>query len=252
MNIEAKRKAADKAFGKKRYRKARNLYLNVIEVQPDEYHYLQLARCAYKISNYEEVKVFGQKVLQKNPNNVDVLLILAKAFLISGNLVEAEEKARKTIVAGDNSADSHAVLAYIKMNGGDIEGSEKTILEALVMDPYSSFAHTIYGAILRSQNRRKEALREFKLAFKSHQSVGTLVNFVTQLIGEHPKKFYGIWLILLITGGILMNGFVLLGLATYTTFLGWINFKNGVIKPAWLGFGFGCLFSVIGVLLVIR
>jgi tetratricopeptide (TPR) repeat protein len=89
---------------------------------------------------------------------------LARVLRETGRIPQALEAAAKAVETGDRGTAALVLLGNLRAAGGDLEGAEKTLREAVAGSATSASARTALGDLLRGTGRRKDALAAYLAA----------------------------------------------------------------------------------------
>ena len=101
------------------------------------------------------------------------------------------EEARIAVSLDDKDATAHAVLAHMRMWGGEWEAAIAEARTALVLNPNSSFVISMLGCVLGFGGYREEALDRLRQAMRAspHDPLTWLWTLWTGVIQFHSRKF---------------------------------------------------------------
>jgi len=114
-----------------------------------------------------------EQALKYAPENATVTKNLANAYhglaLEEGNLenwARAESNARHAVQLQPNRAEFHARLGYYQLRLGDGRGAERSLLEALNLDPNHTNSHINIGKLYYDQDYLYDAIYHWKSALE--------------------------------------------------------------------------------------
>src|SRR6266403_1989431 len=101
------------------------------------------------------------------------------------------EEARIAVSLDDKDATAHAVLAHMRMWGGEWEAAIAEARTALVLNPNSSFVISMLGCVLGFGGYREEALDQLRQAMRAspHDPLTWLWILWTGIMQFHSRKF---------------------------------------------------------------
>ncbi len=188
---------ADKYFQAGDYDKAKVSYLNVIQLDPQ--NALAFERVGEMwLDDWAPIRAsaFLAKGSELNPNNVQNRVRLARSYVATGRLDDAQKEALKVLGQSPDNADALIVLsegarskegivaaeeqlqkfpkktdvsfylasANLLFNTGDMAGAGNALRQALAVDPKSSQAHMAMGNLYLIHGDKKQAGEELKKA----------------------------------------------------------------------------------------
>jgi tetratricopeptide (TPR) repeat protein len=188
---------ADKYFNAGDYDKAKVSYLNVIQLDPQ--NALAFERVGEMwLDDWAPIRAsaFLAKGSELNPNNVQNRVRLARSYVATGRLDDAQKEALKVLGQSPDNADALIVLsegarskegieaaeeqlqkfpkktdvsfylasANLLFNTGDMVGAGNALRQALAVDPKSSQAHMAMGNLYLIHGDKKQAGEELKKA----------------------------------------------------------------------------------------
>ena len=113
---------------------------------------------------YEDAKARATTVLDKNPKDVDALILRGNAMVAlkdpKGALAEIEE----ALKVQPNESRAFVSLGDIRMRGGDAKQAEAAFRQAIEVQPSSVNAHLAFANFLWAAGRRAESEQEIKEA----------------------------------------------------------------------------------------
>jgi len=113
-------------------------------------------------------KAISEEVLKKNPGNVKALAVKGYAALKENNLEEAEKTFQDlALKKGEGEVLGKEGLAAVYASKEQPEQALQLIKEVEQLAPERAFVHVIKGDLLYSQNKKKEAEAEYKIAVKN-------------------------------------------------------------------------------------
>ena len=188
---------ADNYFKAGDYDKAKVSYLNVIQLDPQ--NALAFERVGEMwLDDWAPIRAsaFLAKGSELNPNNVQNRVRLARSYVATGRLDDAQKEALKVLGQSPDNADALIVLseaarskegieaaeeqlqkfpkktdvsfylasANLLFNTGDMVGAGNALRQALAVDPKSSQAHMAMGNLYLIHGDKKQAGEELKKA----------------------------------------------------------------------------------------
>jgi len=120
-----------------------------------------------KASNNEKAVNLIEKILEKEPENVDAIHQLALIKVNQGDLVEAKRLLEKAIKLSQDDAILLNHLANVLLNLNDLNEAENCFIKALKISQNSPQILNNYGLLLYQASRFQEAEEKFTLALKN-------------------------------------------------------------------------------------
>ena len=135
------------------------------EVQAKAGVYFLLAK------RFEEARRVGEKLLRKNPRNLNAQLLVANAYAGLKDLDAAVSRIEEAITLDPTRVDSYANLAAFELSIGNAEKAESAFRNAIAASPKSVEARLGLANLLwaRGQTADAEALLKEALALEPRQ-----------------------------------------------------------------------------------
>ena len=127
---------------------------------------LQQAIAAHKEGKLEEAEKLYQKILEINPNHVEVYYNLSDILYKVKKFKEAEIKIKKAIELKPDFAEAYYYLGIILTNFSRFDEIEKSYKKAIQLKPDLTQAHYSLGILLFQLNRLDEAEDNIKKAIE--------------------------------------------------------------------------------------
>ncbi len=150
------------------------LYTNFQNV-PDKY---QISLSTGKISNNTEKSEELQQLLNKNPNNKEILLAYAIQLKKEKNFEQALNTVNKILKTDTECALAHFLKGDILRNMGDLKYAVEEYLYTAQLNPYCSDAYYNIAKILEILNDRDLALDYYKMAYQINPSDTEIGNII--------------------------------------------------------------------------
>ena len=123
---------------------------------------VRLARSYAATGRPDDARKEALKVLEQSPDNADALVILSEGARSKEGIEAAEEQLQKFPEKTDVSF--YVASANLLFNTGDIVGADDALRQALAADPQSSQAHMAMGNLYLLKKDARRAGEEFKRA----------------------------------------------------------------------------------------
>ena len=145
--------------GGKQYGLARQLYLQVLNQNPDhEVAWHNLGLVEHMTGRHAQAAEYIGKAIGLKPDYARAYANLAAVLRETRQLEAARETALRAVRLDPGFAPAHCNLGNILEDSGDLEGAAAAYLEACRIDPFFIEAHTNAAEILRRLGRPEEAL----------------------------------------------------------------------------------------------
>ncbi len=167
------------------------LWLDVLEVYPHDgraWHNLGLVRI--EKGDLEGALQAHQKGLELDPADADGHLSVGHCLVRLRRHEEAIESYRKNLRMGNN-ARARACLAHAQLMIGRLAEAEASALEALRLDPASTFARLEYAGILAARGRTSEAVAQYREVLRLSPSAPTALNNLAWLLAAREPDATG-------------------------------------------------------------
>jgi putative PEP-CTERM system TPR-repeat lipoprotein len=113
---------------------------------------------------FDDAKARATAILEKNPKDVDALILRANAMAglkdPQGAIAEIEE----ALKVQPNDSRAFMSLGDVRMQSGDLKEAEAALRQAIAVQPSSVSAHLAFGNFLWAAGRQGEAEQEIKRA----------------------------------------------------------------------------------------
>jgi tetratricopeptide (TPR) repeat protein len=119
------------------------------------------------LGNYSEGMVILQKLLQDDPDNVDILYNLGMCYSEMGVLSKSIELLEKSAELAPDHANTLVALGFSYFSQGSDEKAMEVLIKALVLEPDNYYALKNIGSLYNKQGEPYKALDSFKKADKS-------------------------------------------------------------------------------------
>src|SRR6266699_1733069 len=157
---DAPLKLADAYAALGKAEEAYRAYASAIELLPGNTRsYLGMGRLLLAADMYNEARLRAELVLDRDPHNVEALLLYGRALNRQGRFKEALG-AFNTALAIDARPAIYDGLGQAKMGLGDPKGAEAAYREAAEKNPRSVEARVSLAQFLLTANRTREAEQE--------------------------------------------------------------------------------------------
>lgn len=109
---------------------------------------------------FEQASTYYQKVIDKNPDDIDALFNMAAAFERSGQFEKAEKAFEKVLKLESNNAMALNYLGYMYADKGvKLKAAEKLVKKALDVSPDNGAYLDSYAWVMYKMGKYKEALK---------------------------------------------------------------------------------------------
>lgn len=146
-------------------------YVSALEANPS---YLEAYRLILDIYEHEgnphRTLHYALKAHELSPDNPRYLLMIAKAYLMIGELKESETFFRKVILRSPKMAAGYKGLGDVHMLQEDYEKAMKSYQKALDLDGYDVGILNSMGLVFIKQSRYEEGIKRYKLALGIEQN----------------------------------------------------------------------------------
>jgi cytochrome c-type biogenesis protein CcmH/NrfG len=115
---------------------------------PSASELLAQARQASRQEEYDTVQRLASQLLAKKPNDLDALLLLARAQLAAGKISPARTTSERVLTLHPNTAEAHAILGKIHLDKGRTRDAKVEYEHALKLDPACALARAGLARIL--------------------------------------------------------------------------------------------------------
>ena len=155
---EARFKLAEAYVAKTDYRNAYPEYVRAADLKPDDIamqmrtgNMLLLAR------KFEEARTRARTVLQKEPSNLEALILLGNAVAGLGDLPSAVEIAERAVAANPEREGTRVNLGALQLARGNEKEAEDAFTTAVRLNPKSTTAHLALGNFYQHVGRQEAA-----------------------------------------------------------------------------------------------
>ncbi|MDH5301322.1 MAG: PEP-CTERM system TPR-repeat protein PrsT [Gammaproteobacteria bacterium] len=104
---------------------------------------------------------YFKSVVQSNPDDVDVRVELAKAYIMAGDDVNAKRELEKTLKAGKTSEQAFLLLLNMHLKAGNKDLATDLAKSEVDRHKGGAFYRNAYGQMLVQQNNLSEAKKQF-------------------------------------------------------------------------------------------
>jgi tetratricopeptide (TPR) repeat protein len=189
---------AQQYFKNSQFNKAIDEYEKALIENPNDALVLQgLGLCFLKTNHLDDAISACLKAIELNAKLTTPLILLGTIYLGRNKLEDAERNVQKALSLDSNQKDAYFLLGGIYLKRDQIQESISYLRKTITLDPQYWKAHLNLGLVYNRQNLRREALKEFWLAFKIAPSMKTASAVIVEYI-----NIYGFWYA--IAGGILI------------------------------------------------
>ena len=170
LRIDGKNAQAMRQLGLAHYQlgqlgQAYSFLLKAQELEPDNSTVaLRLATLYLAGGRTDDARAQADRILQKDPKNLEALLVSAGAAKTPTELDAAIGRLQAVRADYDSQAKYHQGLASLYFRKQDLPASERAFQDAIARDPKSAEAHTALGNFYIVTKQKDQAEREFKTA----------------------------------------------------------------------------------------
>jgi protein O-GlcNAc transferase len=165
------------------FQKAEELYKEILDVQPDNFHALHYLGALYsQLGNYDFAVKYIKSALEVDSSDSHAHYNLGIALQGKGDLDEAASAYRRSLELDALNADALVNLGIIYREKGQIEDAVTCLRHALELNPALAAAYNNLGIILKQKGLADEAIANFRKASHANPgSAGILLNLATVL-----------------------------------------------------------------------
>lgn len=148
------------------YRRTRTRLKRLIQKDPCEKHFLELAELEYRSRHFAEAEVAVKEALKKAPNSMKGWLLQAKIFEGTDRIEEAREVYTRLLAQHPDCSILYREYARFLFDVGDSSNkSESLLLQGLALNPKDVLAHALLAEVYVHTGRVKQALLHIETAF---------------------------------------------------------------------------------------
>lgn len=164
------------------YKQAIEMLYKALTIEPDNIEILaQLAQLHFLLEDNDRAKYYIDKVLEKNPNHEEMLILLADIYLNEDNLEKAEEVSQRIYEINNSDENLARKLKILnKLKNYD------AILDERIEDGTSEVLFEVAKAYSYSGNDKK-ALKYLERANSLDSENEDIMNFLARLYYEHKE-----------------------------------------------------------------
>jgi tetratricopeptide (TPR) repeat protein len=131
-----------------------------------------------------DARVRVEAEVKKTPQRADLLLLAARTYAASGDLVKAEQALKQSITVDPSNLDSYAMLGQLYYQQGRLEDGRQEFEKLAQQQPKDVGAQTMLGIILNRQGRTDEAIRQYERLLKLEPQAGVAANNLAWIYAE--------------------------------------------------------------------
>jgi tetratricopeptide (TPR) repeat protein len=135
-------------------------------------HWLLLAKAHRFLSNNEVALELLDRLLESDPDNVEVIGERAACLANTGRLKEAQALLTSGM-EGTNEAWTTGILAWIQQRLGNDEAALELVREVIDVEPGNNWYHAMLAGELRRLGRRKEAAEAYRALWRDRATFET-------------------------------------------------------------------------------
>ena len=162
---EARFKLAEAYVAKNDYRNAYPEYIRAADLKPDDIaiqmragNMLLLAR------RFEEARTRARTILQKDPSNLEALILLGNAVAGLGDLASAVEITERAVAASPEREGTRVNLGALQLARGNEKEAEDAFTTAVRLNPKSTAAQLALGNFYQHVGKEEAAEEVFQRA----------------------------------------------------------------------------------------
>ncbi len=149
------------------YDEAERLYRRMLEDEPDNYELINLlAVLKQETGELDDALELAEKAIELRPNAAAYYATLGSILSSRGDLAGARANLETALEMNPNLPQGHNTLGYLQFRLGELEEAEKTLRTSLRLDPESHQAMTNLGNVLLADGRVDEAVSYFQDALE--------------------------------------------------------------------------------------
>ena len=134
---------------------------------------------------FEEVDALFEEIIQEEPENVEVMFMLAKSKMNQNSLDDALSAIEKALSINDEEPEYNQIKGSIFARMGLFEDAIKALKKALIGNPNDYQSQIIIGHLYYSKGSKKNAEKHFNMALKIDGSkVDAQVNLAKILLDD--------------------------------------------------------------------
>jgi len=191
----AYRDCAELCFEIKKYLKALNCYLELLEqVKTDSDIYFCIGQCYQQLKEYDAARSYYTQTLQSDPLNDEVLYFIGECYAEEGEWKSALRYYKKAMRIEDAREEYFAALGEAYLELGELKKAETNFKIALDLAPDQIQFWMQYTGFLIETDRVEEALEALKEAENYSEGAEILYCRIACLfaLGRRQEAFY--WL----------------------------------------------------------
>ena len=162
---DARFKLAEAYVAKGDYRSAYPEYIRAADLKPEDLRLQARAGNMLLLGRrFEEARARARSMLQKDPSNLEGLILLGNALAGLGDLPSAVQIAERAVAADPERAGTHVNLGVMHLAGGNQQEAEHAFTTAVRLNPNSLSANLALGNFYYASGRFEPAEAAFKRA----------------------------------------------------------------------------------------
>lgn len=118
----------------------------------------------YQKQNYQKAEEMCKKILHTNPDNVDILTLLAEVYYHRNEYDGAIDSIRKALEQNPDDAHLYSNLGLILLRKGQFDDAIVSFKKALHLNPDLSQAYYNLGILFREKGQHDEAIKSYQKA----------------------------------------------------------------------------------------
>ncbi|MFT3781763.1 MAG: tetratricopeptide repeat protein [Nibricoccus sp.] len=141
------------------------LILKAAELLPQDLELqTKLAQINLSVGNLKDARAAASFVLERQPQNEEVPLILAAAATNPAEISNLKSRLRNLPPSAKDGPAVLTALSLLELRSGDTAAAQELLAKALTANPKFAAAHAGLGSILWAQNKLEEASKAYRLA----------------------------------------------------------------------------------------
>ncbi len=129
---------------------------------PEATDYTKLAGSYFAKGEFDKAIDIWETILEKQPDNAEIITAIANALLQKGDLRAAEETARRAMAARPTFYAAHNILTLCYINTGRLDEAEQLATYVTAKDPNNAEAYFNLGVVYDKKGLDARALGAFK------------------------------------------------------------------------------------------
>ena len=162
---EARFKLGEAYVAKNDYRNAYPEYIRAADLRPDDFAIQARAGSMLLLGRqFDEARTRARAMLQKDPSNLEALILLGNAVAGLGDLPNAVQITERAIAADPQRGGTRVNLGALQLAHGNEKEAEEAFTTAVQLNPKSSSAHFALGNFYQHLGKNEAAEQAFQRA----------------------------------------------------------------------------------------